>query len=157
MDSKIWGPYFWFTLHSISLSYPDKPTYEIRRQFHDFFINFQNVLPCKKCQDHYRQHLIKNPIAVSLDSKKSLVLWVFNMHNQVNISLGKKIYTFEEFQEKYRKIYSPTIPEQIINNHPKQDYRVSRFIIIFLICLGVIYYIFIKYKKRKARKLFYNS
>ena len=79
------------------------------------------------------------------------------MHNQVNASIGKKLFTFEDFQRKYRKIYSPTIPEQIINNHPKKDYKVSKCIIVFIIFIGIAYYIYTKYKKRKARKLFYNS
>ena len=43
MDAKIWGPYFWFTLHTITLSYPDKPTYENKRHYNDFFINLQQA------------------------------------------------------------------------------------------------------------------
>ena len=57
MDPKIWGPYFWFTLHTITLSYPDKPSYEKKRQYNDFFIGIQNVIPCPKCQEHYKNHL----------------------------------------------------------------------------------------------------
>ena len=42
MDNKIWGPYFWFTLHTITLAYPDNPNYITKRHYNDFF----NITKC---------------------------------------------------------------------------------------------------------------
>lgn len=158
MDPKIWGPYLWFTLHTITLSYPDNPSYEIKRQFNDFFVGLQNVIPCPKCREHYKNHILNYPISSALDSKQHLVTWLFNLHNIVNKSLGKKEIKFEEFQEKYRRIYSPTIPEKIISKSPTDKWFKIKllFSIISIISLiwGVNHYY---WKNRYNRKLFFSN
>jgi hypothetical protein len=158
MDNKIWGPYFWFTLHTITLSYPDKPSYENKRHFNDFFINLQHVIPCNKCQQHYRNHITNNPISTALDSKEHLVVWLFNLHNIVNESLGKKKMEFPDFQEKYRKIYSPTIPEKIVSTVPMDNWfklKLGLFIIFFLGSIGGIYWYY--RRNRINRRLFFQN
>ena len=156
MDPKIWGPYFWFTLHTITLSYPDKPSYENKRQFNDFFVGLQNVIPCPKCREHYKTHLTNNPISSALDSKEHLVVWLFNLHNTVNESLGKNKMAFEDFQEKYRRIYSPTISEKIISTAPTDKwFKIKLFLsIVFIIGLlaGVNHYY---WRNRANRRLFF--
>ena len=157
MDPKIWGPYFWFTLHTITLSYPDKPSYENKRQYNDFFIGIQNVIPCPKCQEHYKNHLSNYPISTALDSKEHLVIWLFNMHNIVNESLGKSKMEFVDFQEKYRRIYSPTISEKIISTSPTDKwFKIKIFLTIaFVIAVigGVNHYY---WKNRLNRRLFFS-
>lgn len=155
MDNKIWGPYFWFTLHTITLAYPDNPTYHDKRRYNDFFVSVQYILPCPKCREHYKQHLDNFPISISLDNKESLVLWLFNLHNQVNISLKKPVMEYEAFKEKYRKIYNPTIIEKI--DTPENEFKNAKIIIftIFItIVLGYVYYTY--YKKRNVSKLFFS-
>ncbi len=158
MDAKIWGPYFWFTLHTITLSYPDKPSYENKRHFNDFFINLQHIIPCQKCQQHYRNHITNYPISTALDSKANLVVWLFNLHNMVNESLGKKKMEFEDFQEKYRKIYSPTIPEKIISTAPTNNmFKVKVFCFVIFFC-GAIYAIYYYYRRNRLnRRLFFPN
>ena len=158
MDSKIWGPYFWFTLHTITLSYPDKPTYENKRQFNDFFMVLQHIIPCDKCKKHYRNHITNFPISTALDSKEHLVIWLFNLHNVVNKDLGKKEFLFSEFQEKYRRIYAPTIPEKIISpSLSNKWFKFKLFLtILFLFgCFGGTYYYY--KNNRLNRRLFFNN
>jgi len=155
MDNKIWGPNFWFTLHTTTLAYPDNPTYHDKRRYNDFFVSFQYILPCQKCREHYKQHLDNFPISISLDNKESLVKWLFNLHNQVNISLKKPVMEHEAFKEKYRKIYNPTIIEKI--DTPENEFKNAKIIIftIFItIVLGYVYYTY--YKKKNVSKLFFS-
>ena len=126
MDSKIWGPYFWFTLHTITLAYPDNPSYQDRRQYSEFFVSLQNILPCNLCRQHYKDHLRDSPVSIHLDSKEDLVKWCFNLHNRVNQSLGKPNFSYDEFRDKYRKIYSPTIIEKIVNPDNINRYKKHR-------------------------------
>ena len=156
MDSKIWGPYFWFTLHTITLGYPNNPNYINKRNYNDFFLSLQNVLPCKLCQQHYKQHLIENPISAHLDNKESLVKWCFDLHNKVNISLNKPIFTYEQFIEKYRQIYSPTIIEKIINKDHIDKYRKYKngTLIFGIVTLFLTIYFF--YNKRKPSIYFFK-
>ena len=155
MDNKIWGPYFWFTLHTITLGYSDNPTYQDKRRYNDFFSSVQYILPCEKCREHYRTHLNNFPISISLDNKESLVQWLFNLHNQVNISLNKGVMSYEAFKEKYRKIYTHNLLEKIempINDN--KNGKIIVFIIAFSIIIGFIYYTY--YKKRNISKLFFR-
>ena len=114
----------------------------------NIFYPVQNV-------EHYKQHLDNFPISISLDNKESLVMWLFNLHNQVNISLKKPVMEYEAFKEKYRKIYNPTIIEKI--DTPENEFKNAKiiiFIIFITIVLGYVYYTY--YKKRNVSKLFFS-
>ena len=156
MDNKIWGPNFWFTLHTVTLAYPDNPTYADKRRYNDFFVSVQHILPCKKCREHYRLHLDNSPISISLDNKESLVKWLFDLHNQVNISLNKPVMEYQDFKEKYRKIYNPNLIEKIenIETNDNKNAKIIIFIIIFSGIFGFVYYKY--YKKRHVSKLFFQ-
>ena len=156
MDSKIWGSYFWFTLHTVTLAYPNNPDYINKRNYNDFFLSLQNILPCKLCQKHYREHLQQYPIASSLDNKESLVKWCFNLHNTVNKSLNKPIFTYEEFIEKYRQIYSPNIIEKIINPNHLKKYKFYKITALVILVVSIFTGIYIYYNKRKATIYFFK-
>ena len=82
MDSKVWGPGGWLFLHSITMTYPESPT-EMDKQFYkNFFLNVGNVLPCKKCKQHYNENLKKHNIEEHLNSRDSMVRWMIKMHNE---------------------------------------------------------------------------
>lgn len=156
MDSKIWGPYFWFTLHTITLAFPDNPSYQEKRHFNDFFLSLQNVLPCKLCQEHYRQHLQEFPVASHLDNKEALVKWCFILHNKVNTSLKKPIFTYDEFKDKYKKIYAPTIIQKIINNEHINKYKKYKIIALLILIIFTSCIIFKVYRKRGGKRFFFK-
>lgn len=103
MEASIWGPKAWVFLHSITMNYPEKPTDEDKRNFDIFFSSIGKVLPCKICKKHYENNLKINPI--NLNSKKELVTWLINIHNEVNKLNNKKIYTYDEVIKLYETIY----------------------------------------------------
>ena len=154
MNSEIWGPYFWFTLHTVTLAYPEKPTYLDKSHYQNFFISLQNVLPCKICQQHYHNHLKEFPISSFLGSKESLVIWCFKLHNKVNESLGKPLFTFKEFKDKYRKIYAPTILQKVTNSECINKYKKYKFIVLVILLLIVGGVIFKFYRKREGLRFF---
>mgnify|MGYP000285764461 FL=1 len=89
MDAEVWGPGAWLFLHSITMTYPEKPG-EMEKQFYkNFFANLGNVLPCPTCKEHYNQNLADSPIEGHLNSRRSLVEWLVEVHNKVNIKNGK--------------------------------------------------------------------
>ena len=91
MDPTVWGPSFWFVLHTVSLNYPERPTYVEKRTHHDFYRIVQHILPCEACRRHYKELFATYPIEPFLTSKQSLVTWVVMIHNQVNKRLGKPL------------------------------------------------------------------
>ena len=105
MNPLVWGPPFWFVMHTVSLNYPVRPTYANRRTHYDFFYIIRNILPCEMCRQHYRMLLKQFPIEPFLDNRDSLISWVILIHNQVNIRLGKPTMTKEDVLQKYHHAY----------------------------------------------------
>ena len=106
MNPLVWGPPFWFVMHTVSLNYPVQPTYAQRRTHYDFFYNIRNILPCEKCRHHYRVLLKQYPIEPFLDSRDALISWVILIHNQVNVQLGKSTMSKDAVMQKYNKAYT---------------------------------------------------
>jgi FAD-linked sulfhydryl oxidase len=143
MPPQIWGPIFWSTLHIASLSYSDSPTERQRQNVKNFYESMVDVLPCPVCRHHYEENLKKMPINDSLDNRKELIQWVFNMHNLVNTQLGKREITFEEFIESMRNLENdkksvpPSFHETNKPKHNQNSYfDMSNFTIIDGILLG---------------------
>ena len=59
MLTRVWGPSLWFFLHTVSFNYPENPTEDDKRNYHNFFDSLKHVLPCEKCKDHYKQNIQK--------------------------------------------------------------------------------------------------
>jgi len=112
MDPTVWGPNLWFIIHTFALNYPNNPSYEDKRVMEEFFNNLKSSIPCHKCKIHYRQRLQQNPIINYLDTRQSLFKYTVDLHNQVNKSLGKKIYSYDEAVEIFKKAYDPNYVEK---------------------------------------------
>lgn len=104
---EVWGPHFWFTLHTISFFYPEYPTSTDMRNYKEFFERFALFIPCSSCQQHYKQFLKQYPIDGYLDSRDSLSRWVVYLHNKVNVRNGKPEWSYDDVVKDYRRKYSP--------------------------------------------------
>lgn len=142
MDPTVWGPKLWFALHTITFVYPKNPTINDKKYYYDFFDNLKNVIPCDLCKQHYKQHLQNNPIMPHLNSQDSLIKWLIHLHNEVNISLGKKVYSYNEVMDIY-KIHYNDKTETTSNN------RILKFSIIIIILALILTFYFKIYKKKK--------
>jgi hypothetical protein len=101
VNPKVFGPPMWKVLYYIAFSYPDNPSYDIRKKFCDFYSSIKYILPCEKCRVHYMQHFKKNPVDKHLDNKESLLRWLVSLNSAVNKSLGKpEIF----YNQKYNQI-----------------------------------------------------
>jgi len=109
MDPNIWGPKMWFSLHSITFTYPFKPDCEQKERFKNFFKSLEYILPCKICRVHYSKNIRKNPIDNNLDNRKSLVHWLIDIHNMVNQVNNKRKYSYDEVIKIYESIYKKKI------------------------------------------------
>lgn len=96
MDPKIWGKHFWNTINTIAISYPDKPDEDDKKNISTFMYSLANVLPCYKCQEHFKENLKKFPLQHALKSRQTLIHWVIDIHNSVNRRNGKREYSYEE-------------------------------------------------------------
>lgn len=97
MSPAVWGPIFWAMMHIVSLGYPSKPSEEDKAGAAAFFNSLATVIPCPICKTHYRAFLKQTPVEGVLDSRHTLIHWVFDLHNNVNTQLGKPAITFQEY------------------------------------------------------------
>jgi hypothetical protein len=110
MPPEVWGPIIWCTLHVVSLSYPDEPSYSEKRAAKEFFNALGYLLPCPVCRTHFREILQAIPVENWLDDRKSLTEWVWMAHNRVNQRLGKPDITQEEFFRRYQEMAERGLP-----------------------------------------------
>ena len=109
MNQNIWGPSMWFSLHTITFSYPIQPSELEKANYKIFFENFKNVIPCSVCKKNYIRHLKEHPIDNYLSTRKKIVYWLIDLHNMVNVETGKKIIDYDIVIKKYEKIYKKKI------------------------------------------------
>jgi hypothetical protein len=142
---SVWGPFFWHTIHIVALGYPKNPTYTDKKCAKEFYESLTYLLPCAICRQHYKDHLIKNPLTPFLDSRTDLIKWTVDIHNNVNKMLEKPEWTLEEVLAYYERVgnrnRSPVWTKEDMN---EVDYRsfVKGFITgsAILSTLGGVFY-----------------
>ena len=137
MEPNVWGPHAWIFLHSITLNYPENPSEKDKLEIMDFFHKLPNVLPCQTCSHHFKDNLKKYPISKRVHSKKELVEWLIDIHNEVNKLNNKKIYSYEEVNDYYLSLYNSGQSDMRYIN--KKSYNQ---LIIYLLILSLLFYIF---------------
>jgi len=136
LDSKIWGPHYWFFLHTAAMSYPVTPNDTVKKKFYDFIQNFPLFIPDMKMASSFSKILDKYPVSPYLDSKDSLTRWTHFIHNKINKKLEKQEISLEKFYTEYYKSYETVTEKQI--NYIKTKKHVA-YAVILLIFIGIIY------------------
>jgi hypothetical protein len=127
LTTSAWGPGAWLFLHSITLAYPENPTEQDKERIKAFFLTLGEVLPCRYCRENFIRHIRKLPI--QCDSRTDLVLWLIDIHNQVNEMLKKPILTREEALQKILCVYRKEV------QNPCYVYYLFLFIALLLLFL----------------------
>lgn len=151
--TTVWGPHFWYVIHTTALNYPTIPTDFHKMAYKNFFESFANVLPCKKCREHYQTHISRYPITPFLDSNELLNKWIIDLHNMVNQSLGKRQLTYQEVYQIYSGLV-PISPFSTIQQQQvaitKHKYNMARrnkhYGMIAILCLVIIGLFYLKKK-----------
>jgi hypothetical protein len=106
-DPSVWGPHYWFVIHTIAHSYPDFPNATTKRKYYDFIINLPLFIPDGEMGNRFSQMLDTYPVSPYLDNRESFIRWTHFIHNKVNISLGKETISIMEGIERYKNHYKP--------------------------------------------------
>ena len=102
MPPDVWGPIFWNAMHIVSLAYPATPTDAEKAGTRAFFESLATVLPCPICREHYKEKIAASPPAVN--SKGELIVWVWEIHNEVNKMLQKPEMSMEDFLARMKRL-----------------------------------------------------
>lgn len=158
-NQNAWGEYVWIAEHVITANYPYNPTDEHKKAAIAHFRSLILLLPCEVCQKNFKRKLIIKPIEDNVKSREILFKWIVDLHNEVNVSLGKKEWSHLRAQQYYSKLLKKNVyltkeEEDGINISVKKfDNGINKNIYLALIgvsILGGLTYIFMS-KKTKLR------
>jgi hypothetical protein len=138
LDPTVWGPHYWFFLHTAVFTYPINPTDAVKKRYYELLHNFDMYIPHKKVASYYRHLLTIYPLKPYLDKKEDLVKWVWYIHNKVNDKLEKKRITLEEFYENYYAKYNTS--EDIFKLKVAKYFVLALSIVIAICGLYFMYY-----------------
>ena len=141
LDPKIWGPHYWFFLHTIAMSYPVHPNAVTKKKYYDFVQNIPLFIPVESMAGEFSKLLDQYPVQPYLDNKESFIRWMWFIHNKINKKLEKPQISLNDFYVKYYEEYKP------INEKMSEYYKIRGKLIysgIIVSIFGGIYYLYDK-------------
>ena len=117
-DIKAWGPCFWYFYHRVAYDFDEKKASENEKYKKGHLIlynNFEKILPCYKCRNHYRTLKNNRPVEKFINTKEELFEWSIVNHNRVNKRLKKKELSIEKAKEIYSKPLRYDMIKKFIN------------------------------------------
>jgi hypothetical protein len=141
LDPKVWGPHYWFFLHTLAMTYPHHPNAVTKKKYYEFIQNLPLFLPVEEISSSFSKLIEMYPITPYLDNRDSFVRWMYFIHNKINEKLEKPQITLNEFYVNY------------YNQYKSQDEKLSEFYKIrekliyggiIVSILGAIYYLYDK-------------
>jgi hypothetical protein len=130
LDPNVWGPHFWFFLHTLAMSYPHHPSSVTKKKYYELINNLPLFIPMESIGKDFSQLLDEYPITAYLDNRESLIKWMHFIHNKINEKLEKPKITINEFYLKYYEEYKPK------DIKLKEYYRWKEKIIYTLVIMG---------------------
>lgn len=139
LDPVIWGPHFWFVLHTIAITYPRRPTSATKKKYYDLIMNIPLFIPVEEMGNKFRVLLDEYPISAYLDSRESLIRWMHFIHNKINESLEKPKITLATFYENYYEKYKAPHIKLNDDYQWKKMIGFAAFLICILMVIGFLY------------------
>ena len=140
-NPKIWGPKYWFFLHTIAMCYPNHPNAVTKKKYYEFIQNIPMFIPVETMANDFSKLLDEYPITPYLDDRESFIRWVWFIHNKINEKLEKPKISLNDFYIKYYEAYKTTDVKM------KEYYKIREKVIyasIIVGLLGGIYYLYDK-------------
>lgn len=140
LNPEVWGPHYWFVLHTIAMTYPEHPNDVVKKKYYDLLHNMPLFLPVKEIGNGFSKMLDKYPVTPYLDSQASFVKWVHFIHNKYNVALEKPELSMDEALIKYYELYKPKAVKE--EEERKRREKIAFVIIISsVLILGIGLYL----------------
>jgi hypothetical protein len=104
-DPKVWGPAFWFILHTGAAKYPLSASPIISGKMKSYIIGIPTMLPCIICQTHATNHIEKNMCNLDdiCSGRDKLFKFFVIFHNIVNKRYNKPVVSVEDAYKIYNE------------------------------------------------------
>ena len=135
LDPLVWGPNYWFFLHTIAISYPLTPNSTTKKKYYNLIQTLPLLLPNEEFGKNFSKLLDEYPVTPYLDSRESFTKWMHFIHNKVNIFLNKPQLSYKDSMLEYYKNYKPKkqLKKEEIKNREKLIYFSILLLLIILI------------------------
>lgn len=141
LDPKIWGPHYWFFLHTLAMTYPHHPNSVTKKKYYEFVQNLPLFIPVDEISKEFEKLIDVYPITPYLDNRDSFVRWMHFIHNKINEKIEKPQISLNDFFVSYYNEYKSQ------NEKLSEFYRLREKLVyggILVTILGSIYYLYDK-------------
>lgn len=138
-EPEVWGPHYWFFLHTVAQTYPDFPNEVTKRKYYDLIQNFPLFIPVIEIGNKFSVFLDKYPVSPYLKNRESFKRWVNFIHNKINTTIRKNEMSYFNSNEQYERYYLPKYI-RICEKLKIKKYHIFTIFIIFVISLIYFYY-----------------
>ena len=105
LNPEVWGPHYWFFLHTIALTYPSHPNTVTKKKYYNFIQDLPLFIPDAKIAKEFSSLLDNYPVTPYLDSRPSFNKWMHFIHNKINYVLNKPQVNILDAANKYKENY----------------------------------------------------
>ena len=139
LDPAIWGPHYWFFLHTLAMTYPHHPNSVTKKKYYEFIQNFPLFIPVEQISKDFEKLLELFPINPYLDNRDSFVKWTHFIHNKINEKIEKPILSLDQFFIQYYNKYTDEREKQ--TQYEKLKSRVI-YGSLLTVMIGTIIYLY---------------
>jgi hypothetical protein len=140
LNPEVWGPHYWFVLHTIALTYPLHPNDVVKKKYYDFMQNLPLFLPIKEIGNGFSKMLDKYPVTPYLDSRESFIKWMHFIHNKINVAIEKPEVSMDEAMIQYYELYKPKAVKEAEQRKRREKYAFA-IIVTTITFLGMYLYL----------------
>jgi hypothetical protein len=141
LDPNVWGPHYWFFLHTISITYPHHPNAVTKKKYYEFIQNLPLFIPVESMSSEFSKLIDQYPITPYLDNRESFIRWIWFIHNKINQKLEKPEISLSAFYTKYYESYKPN-NVKLVEYYKLREKLIYGSIVVGMI--GSIYYLYDK-------------
>ncbi len=141
LDPKVWGPHYWFFLHTVAMTYPHHPNAVTKKKYYEFVQNIPLFIPVEEISKEFEKLIDVYPITPYLDNRDSFVRWMHFIHNKINEKIEKNPITLNDFFLQYYNQYKSQ------NEKMEEYYKLKEKLVyggILSSILVAIYYLYDK-------------
>ena len=132
LDPKVWGPHYWFFLHTVTMCYPLRPNTITKKKYYEFVHNIPMFIPIEGIATYFSKLLDEYPVTPYLDTRDTFIRWMHFIHNKINEHLEKPKISLNQFYINYYEEYKPKDVKM------KEYYKMRGKVIYFAMIIVVI-------------------
>lgn len=102
-DPKVWGPAFWFTLHTSAAHYPFDASPLVRERMKHRILSIPYEISCANCRHHASAFIEshRHDLDRIVSGRHELGKFYVDFHNKVNERHNKPQWTYEKAYKHY--------------------------------------------------------